>query len=229
MLPEDESLAAFSDRFLLHLFVEPIPDNLLESMLVGGWESGRNPVTVQASLEHIDTLSQAVPAVRLEQARPLLAAAIRSLRSAGIALSDRRIVKLQRLIGAAAVLSGRMVAGSSDLWPIFYALPTAELQQRAREVLREQLAEAASASMFSSVEEAALQPMSRAARLLDSTILLLARLEAAEASAQNLLLGDIESLLREIDANFSQENMPSSLAGSRAQLARYHHDLLLVS
>src|SRR5271166_2378628 len=35
-LPEDESLAAFADRFLVRVFVEPIADPMLEQLLEGG-------------------------------------------------------------------------------------------------------------------------------------------------------------------------------------------------
>src|SRR6185369_15797852 len=36
-LPNDEVLAAFADRFLVRIFVDPIPDTRLEELLVGGW------------------------------------------------------------------------------------------------------------------------------------------------------------------------------------------------
>jgi MoxR-like ATPase len=37
-LPEDESLAAFSDRFLVRVFVDPVPDPRLEELLEAGWK-----------------------------------------------------------------------------------------------------------------------------------------------------------------------------------------------
>ncbi|MGH9761127.1 MAG: AAA family ATPase, partial [Blastocatellia bacterium] len=36
-LPEDESLAAFADRFLVRVFLGGVPDPLLEELLQGGW------------------------------------------------------------------------------------------------------------------------------------------------------------------------------------------------
>src|SRR5687768_10108950 len=36
-LPQDPALAAFSDRFLLRLFLEPIADPYLETLLESGW------------------------------------------------------------------------------------------------------------------------------------------------------------------------------------------------
>lgn len=205
-LPDDEALAAFADRFLLHLFIEPVPDNQLETLLSGGWQAERQPVSSELTLGELDTLCQALPQVDMQAVRPALASSIRALRAAGIQLSDRRIVKSQRLIAAAAVLGGRLQASEADLWPLLYALPTAEAQASAREVLHEHLAAASNLHLFSAVEEAALNPMSRLARLCES--------------ARQCLDKDQghESVLREIDANFDRDSLPAELADLRQQL-----------
>ncbi|XVN18007.1 AAA family ATPase [Pseudomonas corrugata] len=117
-LPDDESLAAFGDRFLLHLFVDAVPDNQLEAMLAGGWQSEQRPVPQLLGLTQLDTLGHALKDVDLSLVRPALAQAIRRLREAGIQLSDRRIVKSQRLIAAAALLRGHLQASEADLWPL---------------------------------------------------------------------------------------------------------------
>src|SRR5215831_13351156 len=96
-LPDDEALSAFADRFLIHVFVEPLADNQLETMLRGGWYADQTPVVAGGNLTHLDMLAQKLKAVDLEGVRPALADAIRKLRQAGIQLSDRRIVKSQRL------------------------------------------------------------------------------------------------------------------------------------
>ncbi|RQP22491.1 AAA family ATPase [Piscinibacter terrae] len=211
-LPEDEALAAFGDRFLLHLFIEAVPDHQLEAMLAGGWQSDQQRVEPQAGMAHLDVLCHAVKLANLDIARPALASAIRQLRQAGIQLSDRRIVKAQRLIAAAAVLAGRVQATQADLWPLLYVLPTQEAQHSAREVLRELFADAAHPNLLSAVEQATLQPLSRAARLKES--------------AQGLLAGsvegrrlEVEALLREIDANFDADTLPADLAEWRVKLA----------
>ena len=211
-LPEDEGLAAFADRFLLHVFIEKVPDHQLEALLEGGWRSDLQPVATTAEIAHLDTLSQAVRSVELAPARPGLVNAIRQLRQAGLSLSDRRIVKAQRLIAAAAVLAGRTSAADADLWPLLYVLPTLEAQQSAREVLKDTLALSHNPTLFSAVEQAAMQPLSRAARLALAADACLAREDADRH-------GEAEQILREIDANFSSETLPDDLAPRRLLLA----------
>jgi MoxR-like ATPase len=122
-LPEDEGLAAFADRFLLHVFVDSVPDARLEDLLEGGWQIGRHAVSPRADLASLDVLNRAVADVDLSVVRGDLAQAIRQLRQANILLSDRRIVKAQHLIAAATVLAGRQTASRADLWPLVYVVP----------------------------------------------------------------------------------------------------------
>ncbi|MPQ70412.1 MULTISPECIES: AAA family ATPase [unclassified Pseudomonas] len=215
-LPDDEALAAFGDRFLLHLFVDAVPDNQLEAMLSGGWQSDQLPVQQLMNLSELDTLSQAMKDVDVQSVRPALANAIRRLRAAGIQLSDRRIVKSQRLIAAAALLGGRLQATEADLWPLLYALATKEAQQHGREVLREVLLLSSNSNLFSAVEEATLQPLSRVSRLMEAAQQCLLR----ASSGQALDPAESEAVLREIDANFSADSMPPELLGLRGLLVR---------
>ncbi len=212
-LPDDESLAAFADRFLLHLFVEPVPDNQLEALLAGGWQSERLPTAHCADLSQLGALCDAVAVVEMDDARGALAAAVRQLRAAGLTLSDRRIVKAQRLVAAATVLAGRQRATEADLWPLFYVMPTQQSQLSAREVLRDRLAVAANPTLHAAVELATLQPMSRVARLVDAAK---SCLDGGHDRAVQATLA--EALLREIDANFTADALPEVLAEQRARL-----------
>mgnify|MGYP001560512596 CR=1 FL=1 len=81
-LPEDESLAAFADRFLLHVFVDAVPDARLEDLLAGGWQVGQHGVVPRADLASLDALNHAVPNVDMGPVRADLAQAIRQLRQA---------------------------------------------------------------------------------------------------------------------------------------------------
>lgn len=212
-LPEDESLAAFADRFLLHLFVDAVPDHQLEALLAGGWQAERAEVVHAADLADLDMLAGQVRQVQMDDARSALARAIRTLREAGLMLSDRRIVKTQRLVAAATVLAGRSVATEADLWPLFYVMPTREAQAAAQDALRDTLALATNPTLRAAVEHAALQPMSRVARLLEA-----AQGCLAAADAEGVAARSAADVLREIDANFTAASMPPALAAERARL-----------
>lgn len=210
-LPDDEALAAFSDRFLLRLFIEPIEDQFLEEMLAGGWQAEQHPTDGPLTVSDLVKLSEQVKNVNLDEIIAPFSVAIRHLRRAGISLSDRRIVKTQRLIAAAALLSGRINATQADLWPLFYVLPTPEAQQRGREILADKLAFSQNSNLFNAVEEATLQPFSRVARLVETAN----RCLTASPAEQPAL---VKEILREIDANFTEKTLPEALAELRQRL-----------
>ena len=205
-LPEDESLAAFADRFLVRCFVEPVSDSQLETLLAGG---RRQPVIEACKLEDLDALSQKARQVDLTPVQPLLAGALRRLRKEGLGLSDRRSVRAQNLIAAAAALADRDQATPADLWPLVLAVPTAAEQQLARQCLEEVLAASDNPSLFRLAEEVSAAQSVRARRFLESGQDLL------QASADPLKL---EGLLRDIDAHFAPDTLPPELAQMRAQL-----------
>src|SRR5688572_21722823 len=164
-LPDDTTLAAFADRFLLRSFVEPVPDPLLEDLLSGGRKIDVGRAGATSSLSALDTLSVAAFNADTEPVRAALADAVRALRAAGVQLSDRRIVKLQRLASAAAALAGRATPSPADLWPIVYAVPTREAQDLARETLSELLKHSENTALAHAAAEASEGPRARA-RLL---------------------------------------------------------------
>ena len=214
-LPDDETLAAFADRFLLRCFVSPVGDSQLEDLLAGGWQVDREQEGHPASIADLDTLAAAARAADLSVVRPRLAEAVRALRAAGITLTDRRVVKLQRLIAAAAALDGRSNASDADLWPIVYAVPTAEAQAQARETLRPLLASSANAALAAAAAEASLSPVARAARLVEAAQTLLSAKTDGEPAVWRLRL---ESVAREIDAGFAADARPAALAEARAAI-----------
>lgn len=124
-LPQDDALAALFDRFLLRCQVESLPRDRLPALLTAGWAlergaaDGAMPRTVSAD----DLRAMAGDCRRVELA-PVLAAyadAVTKLRDLGVALSDRRAVKLLKLVAASAVLCGRTTATVADFWPLKYA------------------------------------------------------------------------------------------------------------
>ncbi|MFZ5443590.1 MAG: AAA family ATPase [Myxococcota bacterium] len=206
-LPTDDSLAAFADRFLLRVFVEPLPDTLLEDLL-GAQPASLTPL---ASIEDLDELAAAAQAVDLTAVRPLYAQCVRLLRQAGVELTDRRLVRVQRLVAAAATLSGRTRAEPEDLWPIVFALPSPESQALARTVLKQQLDAARSDAMPSAAQEATFGRAARA-KLLEERA---AQLLTAEVRDPAWRL-KLEGVARDIDAAFSTDTLPEPLRARRA-------------
>lgn len=216
-LPADESLAAFADRFLVRLFVEPIPDPMLESLLEGGWDLAKNDFAHRANIADIDFLSQKVTTVDLSKIRPQIAQAVRILRGAGINISDRRAVKLQKLIAAAAILDGRLEARKSDLWTLIYAVPTHEQQSLARDCLHELLTETENRTLPFAAEEASLGALARATRIVNVAHETLQNRPQNAVDEQAWML-KLEGIAREIDAGFNEQTMPPDLAEIRRQL-----------
>lgn len=218
-LPEEESLAAFADRFLVHCFVDAVPDFLLESLLEGGWSSTRDEQTSASNLEHLDTLSTSARLASLDNIRSSLSHCIRLLRKAGIQLSDRRIVKSQMLIAAAAVLAGREQPQEADLWPLIYVIPTEEGQQAAREVLEDMLQATENQTLNAVAEDASNSPATRASRIESQAQMLLDN-QPMEASAKEQWSLQLESIGREIDAGFASESMPENLVEIKEQISQ---------
>lgn len=215
-LPDETSLAAFADRFLVHVFLAPVPDAQLEALLAGGWESLQQAPTTGSNLGALDVLAQTVRQMDVAPLRPLLAQSIRLLRAAGIALSDRRLVKAQLLMAAAAALAGRTTPSAADVWPLIYVIPTEEGQQQGREVLYDLLQAAQNATLNAAVEEATASPQARATRLVAQAAALLAAPPELVTDGWRLQL---EAIGREIDASFAPETLPEDLRTLRERLA----------
>jgi MoxR-like ATPase len=219
-LPEDEALAAFADRFLARTFVEPVPDTRLEDLLAGGASLGRLEQARTASWEAVDVLARVAREADLGPVRPHLAHALRTLRAAGIALSDRRMVKAQRLVSAAAALAGRSTPSVADLWPLIYAVPSKEGQALARDVLRELLAHSENPALAAAALEASAGPLARAQRIAQAGRAVLAeRPPGADAEALASWRLKLEGVAREMDAGFAPEALPADLRAVREELS----------
>lgn len=130
-LPQDEALGALFDRFLLRVRCDNVPTERLSEVLRAGWNRERTGTTGQSRL-HVDLvrdLQKSLYEVELEPVLPHYSDLIRRLRLAGIKISDRRAVKLQRTIAASALLCGRMNALTSDFWVLRHIWDTDEQQE----------------------------------------------------------------------------------------------------
>lgn len=118
-LPEDEALRALFDRFLLRARSDNAAPERLEEVLHAGWklsDGSAPPERSALTVTDLRELQAAAKRVNLSAVRPALAELVRQARRAGIALSDRRAVKVQNAVAASALLCGRTAAAVSDLW-----------------------------------------------------------------------------------------------------------------
>ncbi|MFC9329574.1 AAA family ATPase [Kitasatospora sp. NPDC057015] len=237
-LPEDPELAAFADRFLARLFVEPVADARLEELLEAGRRPAPTPLPpaptplspapVGGAAPHgapgrpadllgaLDRLAAAARACDLAEVTPAVATALRRLRAAGVPVSDRRAVRSQRLVAAAAVLDGRDRATTRDLWVLPLIAPTADAQALARDTLADLIEKSANHSLVHAAEEMSRSAHARAERLARSAAALLAEHGALPGGPDSRLR--LEGALREIDAGFDPDDLPAVLAGVRADL-----------
>jgi MoxR-like ATPase len=120
-LPEDDALQALFDRFLLRCHVENLKREAMPRLLTAGWEmESAEPAASGVSAAGLRELSRQVYRVDLSGVAERYAEAVFKVRDLGVALSDRRAVKVLKLVAASAVLCGRPSANGSDLWVLRY-------------------------------------------------------------------------------------------------------------
>jgi MoxR-like ATPase len=120
-LPDDDALRALFDRFLLRCHVENLKREAMPQLLAAGWALEQAEAT-EASVSAADlcALSRRIYAVDLTGVSELYAETVFKLRDLGVAFSDRRAIKVLKLLAASALLCGRAAAAPSDLWVLRY-------------------------------------------------------------------------------------------------------------
>lgn len=120
-LPEDEALGALFDRFLLRCHVDNLARDEMPRLLAAGWELERSaPLESSVSSADLRSLAGRVDRVELGPILERYAEVVWRVRDLGIGLTDRRAVKVLKLVAASAVLCGRPEAQPSDLWVLRY-------------------------------------------------------------------------------------------------------------
>lgn len=144
-LPEDETLGALFDRFLLRVRCDDVPAERLADVLHAGWMLEMNGAAAPAGLgvDDVRQLQRMLRDVDLAPIRTAYLELIRRLRYAGIRISDRRAVKLQRPIAASALLCGRLRANVTDLWVLRYVWDTDEQQEVIASIVQNSLSQEA--------------------------------------------------------------------------------------
>lgn len=130
-LPEDEALHALFDRFLIRVRCENVDPAMLNNVLQAGWKLEQKHMTDKPVItaEDIFNVQSMIGLVDLQDIRPAYINLVEMLRNAGVQVSDRRAVKLQRLIAASALLCKRTKAIPSDMWVLRYIWDTEEQQE----------------------------------------------------------------------------------------------------
>ncbi|MFL5730612.1 MAG: AAA family ATPase [Cytophagaceae bacterium] len=130
-LPEEESLQALFDRFLIRVQCDYVDSNLLNNVLEAGWNlEGRSKGDDHViSSEEIFRIQSMIASVDVQDIRPAYIELVQKLRNAGVQVSDRRAVKLQRLMAASALLCKRHKAMLSDMWVLRYIWDTEEQRE----------------------------------------------------------------------------------------------------
>jgi MoxR-like ATPase len=108
-------------------------------VLTAGWKLDieRQPRIPAMTVEDVLKLQSLLRQADFSQVRSVYLELIHRLRHAGIAISDRRAVKLQRLQAASALLCGRLVVFRTDLWILRYIWDTEEQQEVIASIVQE--------------------------------------------------------------------------------------------
>ncbi len=213
-LPEDQALAAFADRFLMTMFVEPVGEEELPALLDAGWREShgkREPVAV-LDRSVLALLQDAILDVDVAGIRDDYAHIVRKVRLLGVPLSDRKLVKGLKLIAAAALLRGSQSAGPEDLWPITYLVQSPELQQEVRDLLHAELQESRNPVLTGAVAQATHGLTAHAALLAEQASQLLQARPALETDRlHEHWLVRLETMMTRMEAAFPAEAMPQDL------------------
>ncbi len=223
-LPDEPLLAAFADRFLLTMFVEPISEEQMGELLTVGWQQfmPKKSKITPLPKSYIQKLHEASLKVDLSPVTETYAHIMRKLRLLGVALSDRKIVKGQKAIAAAALLRGKMVAGPEDLWPVTFLVQDPSRQSEASELLENELKETHNPVLTSSAAEATYGATAHAAHLAaQGENLMAAKPGLATDPAYEIWLVRMETLLTQIDAAFDSDNLPQSLRLLRTSISSH--------
>ncbi|PQO39543.1 ATPase [Bremerella cremea] len=129
-LPQDDALGALFDRFLLRVRSDNVHQEQLSSVLSAGWQLDmqREENEAEVTIEDVQRLNSLLRSVDLSQVQATYVELVHRLRHVGVAISDRRAVKLQRILAASALLCGRLVVNRTDLWVLRHIWDTEEQQ-----------------------------------------------------------------------------------------------------
>lgn len=123
-VPDDATLAALYDRFLVRVWTDNVEEARFSELFQRGWSLERDRIRQGYALDLVNVtttdalrrLYRALDEVDLEPIAHDYREVVRRIRAEGIELSDRRVIKLLKLVAAAALRRRSSEAGRGDLW-----------------------------------------------------------------------------------------------------------------
>lgn len=123
-VPDDPTLAALFDRFLLRLWTDNVEEARFGELFQHGWQLVRERIQMGFRIEHanvttidkIRKIHRALDEVNLDGVSQDYREAVRRIRAEGIELSDRRVINLLKLIAASALRRKSLKANTGDFW-----------------------------------------------------------------------------------------------------------------
>ena len=160
-IPDDPSLLALSDRFVLRSELGPVADDQLDNLLDLGWELERETIEArireieehaprqEAATVHVDDLVKLHGRLRevdLSRVQTDYVQVLRELRAQGVQISDRRAVKGLKLIAGHTLLRESSIAEIQDFRPLEHIWSRPDEVRQIREVIQPRIAEAGGTS-----------------------------------------------------------------------------------
>ncbi len=123
-VPDDLELAALYDRFLLRVWTDNVEETRFPELFRRGWHLEKERMTEGYELNianilttaNLRELHQAAGRIDLSPISGPYREVIRRIRAEGIRLSDRRVVKLLKLVAVSALRQKRDAAHAGDFW-----------------------------------------------------------------------------------------------------------------
>lgn len=225
-VPESDELAALYDRFLLRVRTDNVEDRLFRPLLDAGWRiererirSGRSELIapVLDSLDELqvayDALEQVDLSLVLDDYREL----VRQIRADGISLSDRRAIKLLKLIAAATLLRQDNQSIPADLWVLLHIWNKPEQIPALQAIVGPVVERAGGQSV---VVERGLEELNREFTGLERRIKTRTDEIAYTPTYYSALLHDLERLRREVLDHSAGRGQPEAAAQQQALLAQ---------